>query len=351
MFAAAAGQRLGSGSRGRDRRTHPTTAVGTETGWGMPSIPTATLPSPQSHSSQEKLAWTRPTADDVGVGNADVTSRIGCSDCDADGSACLNAMPRCRVGDGSRRRRTAVCAAGLLHAIACIMATCLYGASLAAAVDFGCATVGTETYVTVPGCGTSGATNALASLGEGLASCVNAGSSIVSNGVVPLHCAQVVPASAPAFFALVINGTETNTTKRQAATDALRVLFAEYSLSGANGTGSSASVVLGGRVLLAAGDCSAAVSVLHDAAASVAGGTYQMTVNIIKRPFFQLMSACYDATLWTVFLELSTCPFHTASMFTRIHKHHAMQYRPPAHCCRQINFTHFLLSYTLLPLY
>lgn len=243
----------------------------------MPSIPTATLPSPRSHSSQEKLAWTRPTADDVSVGNADVASRMGCSDYDADGSACLNATPR-RVGDG---RRTAFCAGGLPHAIACIIATCLYGASLAAAVDFGCATVGTETYVTVPGCGTSGATNALTSLGEGLASCVNAGSSIVSNGVVPLHCAQVVPASAPAFFALVINGTETNATKRQAATDALRVLFAEYSLSGANGTGSSASVVLGGRLLLAAGDCSAAVSVLHDAAASVAGGTYQLTVNII----------------------------------------------------------------------
>lgn len=270
MFAAAAGQRAGSGSQGlRDRRA---TAVGTQTGWGIPTA--ATRPSARSRSSQEnEQAWTRPAPDDIDVGGADVTSRVGCSDCE---SVCLSAIPR-RGRHGGKNSCRAVGAGGLLQAIACIIATCLHGASLAGAVgDFGCSTVGSETYVTVPACGTSGATTSLGALGEGLASCAGAGSIVVSNGVVPLHCAQVVPASAPAFFALVIDGTETNATKRQAATDALRVLFAEYTLSGVNGTGSSTSVVLGGRVLLAAGDCAAAASVLHDAAASVAGGTYQL---------------------------------------------------------------------------
>jgi hypothetical protein len=141
--------------------------------------------------------------------------------------------------------------------------------------SFGCETVGPETYVTVPGCGTALATAALQDLGQGLASCVGAGSPIVLDSKVPMRCQSVVPSGGPAFFALVINGTENNAANRLAATDAFRGLFARYTLSGANGVGSSATVVLGGRLLVSASDCAEAASVLHDVAASVAGGAYQ----------------------------------------------------------------------------
>ena len=160
-----------------------------------------------------------------------------------------------------------------------VSVACLLAASPAAVAQtvesFGCQTVGPETYVTVPGCGTAGATAALQDLGQGLASCVGAGSPIVLDSNVPMRCQSVVPSGGPAFFALVINGTENSAVNRLAATDAFRGLFARYTLSGANGVGSSATVVLGGRLLVSASDCAEAASVLHDVAASVAGGAYQ----------------------------------------------------------------------------
>ena len=175
--------------------------------------------------------------------------------------------PSRRTAGGSGALRTAAIAVG----VACV----LVAASPAVVVgaDFSCDAVGTETYVTVPACGTASATAAMENLGDGLAACVGAGSPIVLESSVALRCEAVVPAvGAPPFFALVVNGTS-SAANRAAASDAFRGLFAAYTLSGAgSGVGASASVVLGGRLLLPASDCAEAASVLHDAAASVAGG-------------------------------------------------------------------------------
>jgi hypothetical protein len=174
-------------------------------------------------------------------------------------------------GQGSNILRTAAIAVSVV----CLLAASPAAVAQTVVESFGCETVGPETYVTVPGCGTAGATAALQDLGQGLASCVGAGSPIVLDSKVPMRCQPVVPSGGPAFFALVINGTENNAANRLAATDAFRGLFARYTLSGANGVGSSATVVLGGRLLVSASDCAEAASVLHDVAASVAGGAYK----------------------------------------------------------------------------